>query len=372
MVAAFRSATSLRGPAIPYLSRTTYNCMTKTRVVNLAKMSRKTASLLSGRGRMLTVSSSRLFSNVGSSSESLESDNSGDSRLLEQRIEALHKHLELLGIAAEDLAEAAMRSLVSTEGYDPRFGKSAIRAYRAHVNSKHVNDDVSVAGSRCARQIDFLAKRHRSQEAEWVRHLDDAQAVRQEFPLTLVLDNLRSAFNVGSIFRTADACGVNLIITTGLTPHPSGSGAEKLAKSALGAERVVPTKHFDTTLQAIQFLRSNNSQQAKYLLVGMETTKRSVCYTDLTYPGHFPTKDDMMVDSASEYRGTALILGNEVSGVDTDIMPLLDEIVEIPMFGAKNSLNVAACAPVVMYEILRQWGVKSRPPTPRLPNNSQQ
>ena len=55
--------------------------------------------------------------------------------------------------------------------------------------------------------------------------------------------------------------------------------------------------------------------------------------------------------------GTALVLGDEVTGVDTDILPLLDAVVEIPMFGTKNSLNIAACAPVVLYEILRQWNV---------------
>ena len=105
------------------------------------------------------------------------------------------------------------------------------------------------------------------------------------------------------------------------------------------------TKHFDTTMNALKYLRK---ERPKMMLVAMETTDRSECYTDINYPG--PSSD------SKKECGVALFLGNEVSGVDTEIIPLLDTIVEIPMFGKKNSLNVAACAPVVMYEILRQWG----------------
>lgn len=213
-------------------------------------------------------------------------------------------------------------------------------------------ENVEVAANRYARQIDFLSKRHRSREAEWVRHIDTSEH-RRTFPLVLVLDNLRSAANVGSIYRSADACGCLEIITTGITPHPHGNGAEKLAKSALGAERIVTSRHFQTTKQALNFLRK---ERPKLRLFGMETTERSKCYTDVEYPGPaLASNDDNDVD-ATQARGVALFLGNEVSGVDTEIMPLLDEVVEIPMFGKKNSLNVAACAPVVMYEILRQWG----------------
>lgn len=178
------------------------------------------------------------------------------------------------------------------------------------------------------------------------------------FPLILVLDNVRSAANVGSIYRSADACGCLEILTTGITPHPHGNGAEKLSNSALGAERVVPTLHFDTTQQALEYLRSN---RPSFMLVGMETTERSKCYTDIQYPVPklpllYNDANQCRGDTAISNGGVALFLGNEVSGVDTEIMPLLDEVVEIPMFGKKNSLNVAACAPVVMYEVLRQWG----------------
>lgn len=292
------------------------------------------------------------------------------SDLQAKRVAALHEHLATLGINADELSTAATRSITTTEGYDPHFGKSAIKTYRTFANPRPrkldavQREDVGVAAARCARQIDFLAKRHRSHEAEWVRHTDTVASDGGEsiknsvgekttrLPLFIVLDNVRSAFNVGSIFRTADACSCTEIITTGITPHPRGGGAEKLAKSALGADRVVPSRHFATTMEAVEYLRT---ERPEICLVGMETTERSVCYTDVTYPGGMKMDGDGESDDKKQKRGTALFLGNEVTGVDTEVMPLLDTIVEIPMFGTKNSLNIAACAPVVMYECIRQW-----------------
>lgn len=102
----------------------------------------------------------------------------------------------------------------------------------------------------------------------------------------------------------------------------------------------------------MEFLRK---ERPRLQLVGMETTERSMSYASVKYPG--PTAVSGNDDDPTSSPGVALFLGNEVSGVDVEILPLLDQVVEIPMFGKKNSLNVAACAPVVMYEILRQWGV---------------
>jgi tRNA G18 (ribose-2'-O)-methylase SpoU len=259
----------------------------------------------------------------------------------------LHQSLVSIHVDADGLYDAALQSIENpTDGYDGMYGKPAIKTYRAFLFPK--KEDVSpahqdynlklkAAAGRCARQIDFLVKRHKSHQADWVRHNDlPEEFQRQTFPLILLLDNVRSAFNVGSIFRTADAAGCERVLTTGITPHPNGSGAEKLNKSALGAELVVPSQHFATTQEALEFLRR---ELPDYQLVGMETTERSIPYTDMSYSTN----------------GTVLVLGNEVTGVDTDLLPMLDTIVEIPMFGAKNSLNIAACAPVVLYEIIRQW-----------------
>jgi tRNA G18 (ribose-2'-O)-methylase SpoU len=277
---------------------------------------------------------------------STSSDDWNDQK--QHRTESLHDELSNLNIDATALQIANLQAVENpTAGYDGIYGRSAIRTYRSFVEPQKAENkysSVSVLAARCARQIDFLIKRHRSHEAEYVRHADDALKQRRTFPLIILLDNVRSAFNVGSLFRTADACGCCQVITTGITPHPGGSGADKLTKSALGADRMVPSRHFDTTLQAIQMLRTDLPQ---YKLIGMETTSRSVCYTDTHYPRV----------------GTVLILGNEVTGVDTELFSLLDEIVEIPMFGEKNSLNIAACAPVVLFEALRQWKVLDKEKT---------
>jgi len=281
-----------------------------------------------------------------------------------KREEALHRHLSLVGVDALNISDAVQKAMTTMAGNDPYYGKSAIKAYRTFVFPRPSKvkaaraEDLEVAASRCARQIDFLAKRNRSHEAEWVRHHDAEESEsesrdRKLFPLIILLDNVRSAFNVGSIFRTADACGCSMVITTGITPSPTGSGREKLSKSALQADKVVPSMHFATTKQAIEYLRKEHQG---FCLVGMETTDWSKWYTDETYPGQGSfTQNGKFPDL-----GTVLVLGNEVTGVDTEVMPLLDKIVEIPMFGKKNSLNIAACAPVVIYEILRQWGAMAK------------
>lgn len=124
---------------------------------------------------------------------------------------------------------------------------------------------------------------------------------------------------------------------TGITAHPKGSGAEKLSKSALGAEKLVASRHFTTTREAVSALKETHPD---WTFIGLETTENSKMYSDVEYPER-----------------CVLLLGNEVTGLDPDLMTELDNIIEIPMFGAKNSLNIAACAPVVLYEILRQWGV---------------
>ena len=311
--------------------------------------------------RDTTRQKTALFSTAKDTNKPAESESLSNLER-EERVSALNEQLSILGINAEHLSTAVKKSMTTMEGNDPYFGKSAIKAYKTFIFPRPSKvqaargQDVDVAASRCARQIDFLAKRHRSHEAEWVRHTDvenDEGEERQLFPLIVLLDNVRSAFNVGSIFRTADAAGCSMVITTGITPSPSGSGREKLAKSALNADRVVPNKHFATTKEAIEYLRST---YPGFSLIGMETTERSKCYSQESYPGAgYYTENGLLPEF-----GSVLVLGNEVTGVDTEIMPLLDKIVEIPMFGKKNSLNIAACAPIVLYEILRQWGAMDR------------
>ena len=153
-------------------------------------------------------------------------------------------------------------------------------------------------------------------------------------PIHLILDNLRSAFNVGSIFRTADTARLAEVITCGYTAHPPH---DKLDKTALGVLQFVPTRHFDSTLDAVSSLR-----HADIPVFALETTSNSSAYTEVSYP-----------------KPLGLVLGNEALGVAKEVLEQCDRIIEIPLFGFKNSLNVAAAAAVITFEILRQWRQKS-------------
>jgi len=163
----------------------------------------------------------------------------------------------------------------------------------------------------------------------------DEYAQLPKFPVHLVLDNLRSAFNVGSIFRTADTARVERVVTCGYTAHPPHP---RLEKTALGALPLVATEHFDTTLQALDDCRARGLP-----VWALETTSHSRTYTQLSFP-----------------RPVALVLGNEALGVDPEVLEAADQLVEIPVFGYKNSLNVASACAVVLFEILRQWGELDR------------
>lgn len=315
------------------------------------------------------------------------------------RRDLLHKSLLTLGMDFNTLEQAVDQSLIdptttssSSGGYDHRYGRSALRTVATFLYPKpggpsaaYDRVQLQAAATRTARQVQFLVKRHEAHHTEWVRQHDDVNTITNSinctessqrssgaslFPLILLLDNVRSAANVGSLFRTADAAGCAGVITVGITPHPGGNGAHKLQKSALGAECTVPSVHFGTMAAALEALRKNDTRDNAttcssasvsivpsfmhrhlsivandYQLVGMETTKQSIAYTDFEYDSN---------------KGVVLVLGNEVTGVEASVLQQLDAIVEIPMYGTKNSLNVAACAPIVLYEILRQWNVANK------------
>ena len=149
-------------------------------------------------------------------------------------------------------------------------------------------------------------------------------------PIRIVLDNLRSAFNVGSIFRTSEGAGVEWIHLCGITPYPPNP---KLEKTARGSEALVPWSHHIDTTEAVRLLRTRG-----YTLAALELTDRSVDYRSLPFP-----------------QPIALIVGHEVAGVTRPVLEEADYIVEIPLRGIKNSLNVATSFGVVLFEILRQW-----------------
>jgi len=149
-------------------------------------------------------------------------------------------------------------------------------------------------------------------------------------PVVVVLDRLRSAFNVGNVFRLADATRAEKVVTCGYTAAPPHA---KLAKTARGCDDLVATEHATDARQALTRLR-----EAGYTLYAVETVEGSSEVWNLTL--RFPA---------------AFVFGNEALGISPDALELCDCCVQVPCLGYKNSINVANCAAVVLYEGLHQW-----------------
>ena len=148
----------------------------------------------------------------------------------------------------------------------------------------------------------------------------------EKLPVTVVLDNVRSEMNVGSVLRTADAFLIEQVILCGITPAPPKS---EIHKTALGAEDSVSWKHFDSTLDAVKHLKAQG-----YTIASVEQVHDSVNLE------HFDILPGQRV---------AIIMGNEVKGVSQDVVDASDLCVEIPQFGTKHSLNISCCAAIVMW-----------------------
>lgn len=149
----------------------------------------------------------------------------------------------------------------------------------------------------------------------------------------LILPDIRSAINVGAIFRTADAVGIDKIYLVGVTPRPSdqfGRVQKDIAKSALGAETWIKWEYKEKLLPLI-----NSLKKEKYEIVALEQDEKSIDYRKY-----------------KKSKNMALILGEEVNGLDKKILEKCDQIVEIPMKGKKESLNVSVAAGVALFEIL--------------------
>ena len=150
-------------------------------------------------------------------------------------------------------------------------------------------------------------------------------------PIHVVLDNLRSAYNVGSIFRTSDAGAVEHIHLCGMSAHPPH---KKIEKTSLGAFEYVRWTYYERTASALDWLRDRG-----IFTVAIEVTEHAVSHTRLEWP-----------------KPVAIVFGNEVTGITDKILARCDAAVCIPMQGHKNSINVATAFGIILYEILRQWG----------------
>lgn len=144
----------------------------------------------------------------------------------------------------------------------------------------------------------------------------------------VVVDNVRSLENVGSIFRTADALGVAKIYLCGITGRPP---QQKISKTALGAEKTIPWEYHKQTWRLLEKLKKDNVK-----IISLEQTKKSILYT--TFKSEFPL---------------ALVIGNEVKGVSKKVLELSGHIIHLPMKGEKESLNVAVAFGVAGYGITK-------------------
>ena len=152
--------------------------------------------------------------------------------------------------------------------------------------------------------------------------------------VVVLLDNVRSLYNTGSILRTADATGVERVVLCGITPRPDQGGRQRraIAKTALGAEESVAWEYQADTGTALRALAVDG-----YRIVALETSAAAV---DLfTWSPAWPV---------------CLVFGHEREGISRELAPLLDAVIRIPMLGRKGSLNVATAAGVALYELLRR------------------
>jgi 23S rRNA (guanosine2251-2'-O)-methyltransferase len=152
----------------------------------------------------------------------------------------------------------------------------------------------------------------------------------QKFPVVVILENIRSAYNVGSVFRTADAFLIESVIITGYTAKPPH---KEISKTALGAQDSVDWQYFATTKEAIEHLKTN-----QYKVYAVEQVTGSVSLENIS---NVPAEK------------IAFVFGNEVSGVEQEIISACDGSVEIPQFGMKHSLNISVAAGIVLWEVVR-------------------
>ena len=156
-----------------------------------------------------------------------------------------------------------------------------------------------------------------------------------KLPLVVVLDNVRSLHNIGSIFRTCDAFLIEAIYLCGISATPPN---REIHKTALGAEESVDWKYFETAMQAVEHLQENG-----YAVWGVEQTENSISLTNFS------------IEPGKRY---ALVFGNEVRGIEQEVVDCCQRCIEIPQFGTKHSFNVSVSAGIVLWECYRQASLK--------------
>ena len=154
---------------------------------------------------------------------------------------------------------------------------------------------------------------------------------QKKFPITIILDEIRSLTNVGSFFRTSDAFNVDKIYLCGITATPPH---REIQKTALGATETIEWQHRETTMEVVEELKAKGIK-----ICSIEQTEETTLLQDVK---NLPDEH------------YALVFGNEVNGVNQDVIDASDHIIEIPQFGTKHSLNVSVCAVIVMWEFAKR------------------
>jgi len=154
-----------------------------------------------------------------------------------------------------------------------------------------------------------------------------------KLPIVVVLDDIRSLHNIGSVFRTADAFAIEKIILCGITAQPPH---REIQKTALGATESVEWEYTESCIEAIEQLRANN-----YQICGVEQVAGSIML------------DTFQLENSSQQ--VALVFGNEVRGVSQLVLDACDDFIEIPQNGTKHSLNVSVSVGVVLWELVKKF-----------------
>lgn len=158
---------------------------------------------------------------------------------------------------------------------------------------------------------------------------------QEKFPIVVVLDNIRSLNNIGAFFRTADAFNIEKIYLCGITAQPPH---RDIQKTALGATETIDWEYVENTSEVIDRLNGNG-----YKTCAIEQAENTVLLDELSHDQNQPV---------------AIVFGNEVDGVQQEVIDKCANVIEIPQFGTKHSLNVSVCAGVVMWELVRGRSVK--------------
>lgn len=201
--------------------------------------------------------------------------------------------------------------------------------------SKIKKDSPESDAQKCVRKE---REEHNGEDVEHVKEVYHVACMEQETDrnkksVWVALDNVRSAYNVGAVFRTAEAIGVEKICLIGYTPRPIdrfGRPQPEIEKTALGAELLVPWGHYENATDFVLLMRDEGRT-----IVSVEQDDRSVDYRT-------PMTEEKIV----------LVFGNEVDGVSRELLDASQKILSIPMYGKKESLNIAVSVGIVLYGLL--------------------